>query len=139
MSGYKACFTQIQVGLPFTGINRPLLIFQIENMDSLYVYEAKMSLFIKMAQSKAGAERLLEARVLSALADCDFLDSRPEIGHGFTGLLSSYMSVLFELIIFSRARFLPASCHSTIPPTFDTRSPTSCSYSFHLWSKARCC
>lgn len=59
-----------------------------ENLDALYVYEAKMSLFIKMAQSKPGAERLLEARLLSVLADCDFLDARPEVGHGFTGMFN---------------------------------------------------
>ncbi|CAL1713365.1 unnamed protein product [Somion occarium] len=55
-----------------------------ESLDTLYVYEAKMSLFIRMAQSKSGAERLLEARLLLILADCDFLDTRPEVGHGFT-------------------------------------------------------
>ncbi|KAK7682411.1 hypothetical protein QCA50_014616 [Cerrena zonata] len=62
-----------------------------ENLDALYVYEAKMSLFIKMAQSKAGAERLLEARLLTVLADCDFLDSRPEVGQGFAAERDSFL------------------------------------------------
>ena len=33
-----------------------------DDLNPLYVYEAKMSLLIRMSQSRAGAERLLEAR-----------------------------------------------------------------------------
>jgi nuclear pore complex protein Nup205 len=53
----------------------------------LYVYEAKMSLFIRIAQTRQGAERLLEARVLPVLADCDFLDTLPEVDQSFIGAL----------------------------------------------------
>ena len=54
-------------------------------MNSLYVYEAKMSLFIRMTQSRAGAERLLEAQLLPILAQCDYLDTRPEADQAFIG------------------------------------------------------
>ncbi|KAF8970600.1 nucleoporin Nup186/Nup192/Nup205 [Flammula alnicola] len=54
-----------------------------DDLNSLYVYEAKMSLFIKMAQTRAGAERLLEAQLLPILAQCDYLDTRPEADQSF--------------------------------------------------------
>ncbi|KAF9477995.1 hypothetical protein BDN70DRAFT_880524 [Pholiota conissans] len=54
-----------------------------EDLNSLYVYEAKMSLFIRMTQTRAGAERLLEAQLLPILAQCDYLDTRPEADQAF--------------------------------------------------------
>ncbi|KAH9856365.1 nucleoporin Nup186/Nup192/Nup205 [Lenzites betulinus] len=54
-----------------------------DDLNSLYVYEAKMSLLIRMAQTRQGAERLLEARVLPILADCDYIDARPEADQAF--------------------------------------------------------
>jgi nuclear pore complex protein Nup205 len=54
-----------------------------DDLNSLYVYEAKMSLFIRIAQTRQGAERLIEARVLPILADCDFLDTLPEVDQSF--------------------------------------------------------
>ncbi|EKM52358.1 uncharacterized protein PHACADRAFT_164266 [Phanerochaete carnosa HHB-10118-sp] len=54
-----------------------------DELNSLYVYEARMSLLIRMAQTRAGAERLLENRLVLVLADCDFVDSRPETDQAF--------------------------------------------------------
>ncbi|KAH9982000.1 nucleoporin Nup186/Nup192/Nup205 [Russula compacta] len=54
-----------------------------DDLNSLYVYEAKMSLFIRIAQTRQGAERLMEARILPILADCDFLDTLPEVDQSF--------------------------------------------------------
>jgi nuclear pore complex protein Nup205 len=45
-----------------------------------------MSLFIRIAQTRQGAERLIEARVLPILADCDFLDTLPEVDQSFIGV-----------------------------------------------------
>ncbi|KAH8829222.1 hypothetical protein DL96DRAFT_1597215 [Flagelloscypha sp. PMI_526] len=53
------------------------------NLNPLYIYESKMSFFIALAQSRAGAERLLEARIIPILSQCDFLDSRPEGDQSF--------------------------------------------------------
>ena len=44
-----------------------------------------MSLFIRMAQTRAGSERLLEAQVLHVLAQCDYLDALPEADQSFMG------------------------------------------------------
>ena len=58
------------------------------DLNPLYVYESKMSLLIRMSQTRQGAERLLEARLLPILADCDYLDSRPEVDQDFHGMHS---------------------------------------------------
>ncbi|KAF7320904.1 Nucleoporin [Mycena chlorophos] len=54
-----------------------------DDLNPLYVYEAKMSLFIRMAQTRAGAERLLEAQLIPILSQCDYLDARPEADQSF--------------------------------------------------------
>lgn len=57
----------------------------VDDMNPLYVYEAKMSLFIRMAHTRQGAERLLETHILPTLARCDFPDARPEADQSFMG------------------------------------------------------
>jgi nuclear pore complex protein Nup205 len=59
------------------------LCLNADDLNPLYVYEAKMSLFTRMTQSRAGAECLLEAHILSVLTKCDFLDARPESDQTF--------------------------------------------------------
>lgn len=54
-----------------------------DDLNPLYVYEAKMSLFIRMTQTRVGAERLLEAQLIPILAQCDYLDARPETDQSF--------------------------------------------------------
>ncbi|KAF9529076.1 nucleoporin Nup186/Nup192/Nup205 [Crepidotus variabilis] len=54
-----------------------------EDLTTLYIYEAKLSLFIRMAQTRSGAEKLLDAQLLPILAGCDYLDSRPDIDQSF--------------------------------------------------------
>jgi len=65
--------------------NIGLLTVPIDDLNSLYVYEAKMSLFIRMAQTRPGAEKLLEAQILPTLTRCDYLDARPEADQSFMG------------------------------------------------------
>ncbi|KAG8996360.1 hypothetical protein FRB93_000744 [Tulasnella sp. JGI-2019a] len=54
-----------------------------DNLDPLYVYEAKMSLLIRIAQTRQGAERLLDCRVFAVLSQCEFIDARPQNDHAF--------------------------------------------------------
>ncbi|KAG6856850.1 hypothetical protein H0H87_012908 [Tephrocybe sp. NHM501043] len=54
-----------------------------DDLNPLYVYEAKMSFFVRMTQTRSGAERLLEAQVVPVLGQCDFLDARPEGDQSF--------------------------------------------------------
>ena len=58
-----------------------------------------MSFFIRMGQSRPGAERLLEAQLLPILAQCDYLDTRPEADQSFLGM-EFVMSVLSHLHCF---------------------------------------
>lgn len=54
-----------------------------------------MSLFIRMAHIRTGAERLLEAQLLPILAQCDYLDARPEADHEFMGKnISEYRGLM---------------------------------------------
>ena len=45
-----------------------------------------MSLLTRIAQTRQGAERLIESRVLPTLAVCDFLDTRPDVDQTFIGM-----------------------------------------------------
>ncbi|KDE08259.1 hypothetical protein MVLG_01525 [Microbotryum lychnidis-dioicae p1A1 Lamole] len=48
-----------------------------ESLNALYVYEAQMSFLIRLASTREGAEKLMDAEVLAKLADCDYLGARP--------------------------------------------------------------
>ena len=45
-----------------------------------------MSFFIRLAQTRAGAERLLEAQILQILSRCDYIDATPEADQAFMGM-----------------------------------------------------
>ncbi|RUS33337.1 nucleoporin Nup186/Nup192/Nup205 [Jimgerdemannia flammicorona] len=57
-----------------------------ESLNALYVYESKMSLFLRISQRRDGAEKLLENGVIEILAQSQFLDQRPEIDMSLTGV-----------------------------------------------------
>ncbi|KAG8681201.1 hypothetical protein FRC08_015790, partial [Ceratobasidium sp. 394] len=65
-----------------------------ESLNALYVYEAKMSLLIKIAQTRQGADRFMDARILTVLTQCDFLSARPEKDIDFRNLESFLPSAL---------------------------------------------
>lgn len=67
-----------------------------DDLNPLYVYEAKMSFLIRMAQTRPGAERLLEARIFPVLSQCEFLDTRPEMDQSFMGMLDPVAKVNFS-------------------------------------------
>jgi len=57
-----------------------------DDLNALYVYETKMSLLVQISQTRQGAERLLESRVITILSQCDYLDARPETDQMFVGV-----------------------------------------------------
>lgn len=59
-----------------------------DDLNNLYVYEAKFSLFNQMSQTRLGAEKLLKFGIISLLAKCDYLDARPESNQSFMGMNS---------------------------------------------------
>jgi nuclear pore complex protein Nup205 len=69
-----------------------------------------MSLFIRIAQTRQGAERLLETRILPILADCDFLDTLPEVDQSFMGMPSPCLQHFSLLICWlDHDHFLPSA------------------------------
>jgi nuclear pore complex protein Nup205 len=58
----------------------------------LYVYEAQMSMLIRIAQTRHGAERLQELQLLSILAQAEFIDARPEDSAIYAGKRTSAFS-----------------------------------------------
>ncbi|KAG8908999.1 hypothetical protein FRB99_000102 [Tulasnella sp. 403] len=54
-----------------------------DNLNPLYVYEAKMALLIRVAQTRQGANKLADCRIFGLLTHCDFLDARPQNDHAF--------------------------------------------------------
>ncbi|KAH8115108.1 nucleoporin Nup186/Nup192/Nup205 [Phellopilus nigrolimitatus] len=73
-----------------------------DDLNPLYVYEAKMSFLIRIAQTRQGAERLLESRILPILSQVDFLDARPEADESFldhNSFLPSAISRYHELLV----------------------------------------
>jgi len=63
-----------------------------DDLNALYVYETKMSLLMQVSQTRQGAERLLESRVITILSQCDYLDARPEADQMFVGMWNQYLS-----------------------------------------------
>ena len=67
-------------------------------LQALYIYESKMALFARIAQSFEGAKVLLQAGLLSRLAECSFLDQRPEQERiGLSGSLYAYDQNMSEV------------------------------------------
>ncbi|KAF8584437.1 hypothetical protein K439DRAFT_1411162 [Ramaria rubella] len=54
-----------------------------DNLNVLYVHEAKLALLIRIAQTQLGAQKLMESRLYHVLAQCDFIDARPEADQSF--------------------------------------------------------
>ncbi|KAK9760360.1 hypothetical protein K7432_015693 [Basidiobolus ranarum] len=54
-----------------------LLQPEVDDLNALFVYESKLSLFLRIAQRRDGAEKLLENGVVEILSDIGFLDQRP--------------------------------------------------------------
>ncbi|KAL7408793.1 nucleoporin Nup186/Nup192/Nup205 [Mrakia frigida] len=66
-----------------------------DNFNSLYVFEAKASLLIRIAQSQFGAERILESRLFEVLSQCHFIDARPEMDQTYLDL-DSFLPPVIE-------------------------------------------
>ncbi|KAI8801071.1 nucleoporin Nup186/Nup192/Nup205 [Cladochytrium replicatum] len=50
-----------------------------ESLNQLYIVEAKLSLLLRIAQSRDGAEKLVESKLIDVLTDCQFVDQKPEM------------------------------------------------------------
>ena len=63
-----------------------------EDLNALYAYEGEMSLFVRMAEIRKGAEQLFDDGILKTLAQCDFFDARPEAYDDASGVCQALHS-----------------------------------------------
>lgn len=64
---------------------RSMLQADPQTLRPLYLYEAKMATFCRMASTRLGAESLLENKVLSCLSSMCVFDQHPDVHVGFEG------------------------------------------------------
>ncbi|KAG6890211.1 hypothetical protein C0995_010222 [Termitomyces sp. Mi166 len=76
-----------------------------DDLNPLYVYEAKMSFFIRMAQTRAGAERLLEAQLIDALL-ATLGNKHGTVVNQALDLLNSH-SATFTILLKNDADYIP--------------------------------
>ncbi|XP_031788663.1 nuclear pore complex protein Nup205 isoform X2 [Nasonia vitripennis] len=62
-----------------------------QTLRPLYLYEAKMAMFIRMAATRLGAESLLENKVLSCLSSMSVVDQHPDVHDSFNGIDPSFL------------------------------------------------
>lgn len=56
-----------------------------QTLRPLYLYEAKMAIFCRMASTRLGAESLLENKILSCMSSMCVFDQHPDVHVGFEG------------------------------------------------------
>lgn len=82
--------------------NDDALLQEDEQDEFRYVFEMKMTLFMRIAETKGGAEALFETGILEALTNCQFLDQYPETQYSMDNMLAdSKHEVFHEIFILS--------------------------------------
>ncbi|KAI8926417.1 nucleoporin Nup186/Nup192/Nup205 [Entophlyctis helioformis] len=61
-------------------VNLRSLLTSTDSSNTKYVYDLKMALLLKIAETKMGADRLLSIGLLETLTDCQFVNERPDYG-----------------------------------------------------------
>lgn len=56
------------------------------SLNALYVYQAQMSFFVRLATSRQGVEALLDLSLINILAQADFIAASPDVGAGLTDM-----------------------------------------------------
>lgn len=49
-----------------------------ESLSAFYIYTSQMSFLIRLASTREGAEKLLDAELFARLSQCEYLGARPE-------------------------------------------------------------
>ncbi|KAJ1548151.1 hypothetical protein HK096_003517 [Nowakowskiella sp. JEL0078] len=76
-----------------------ILLDDPETLNPLYIFESKISLFLRVAQQKEGAERLFEVGIFDIMSELNVLDQKPdessmEIDSFFPQSLEKYQQIL---------------------------------------------
>ncbi|EJD46336.1 hypothetical protein AURDEDRAFT_184350 [Auricularia subglabra TFB-10046 SS5] len=91
-------------GTPYPRLFFPALTSCVfaDDLNALYIYEAKMALLVRLAQTRAGADEVFKARAISTLASCEFLDARPDADEAYlddTSFLPSVVARYHQLLV----------------------------------------
>ncbi|XP_058800977.1 nuclear pore complex protein Nup205 isoform X2 [Phymastichus coffea] len=78
-----------------------------QTLRPLYLYEAKMAMFNRMASTRLGAESLLENNILSCLSNMSVVDQHPDIQDSINGIDPSFLPSVTERY---QQIFLPMLC-----------------------------
>jgi nuclear pore complex protein Nup205 len=70
---------------------RCMLQLNPQTLRPLYLYEAKIAMFTRMASTRLGAESLLENKILSCLSSMSVVDQHPDVHDGFNGTDPSFL------------------------------------------------
>ncbi|KAJ8683712.1 hypothetical protein QAD02_019504 [Eretmocerus hayati] len=62
-----------------------------QTLRPLYLYEAKMAMFMRMASTRLGAESLLEHKILSCLSGMTVIDQQGDVHEAFNGGDASFL------------------------------------------------
>ncbi|KAG4088552.1 hypothetical protein H8356DRAFT_1056734 [Neocallimastix lanati (nom. inval.)] len=73
--------------------------FMEDSIVSLFTFEAKMTLFLRICQSREGVKKLIENGILENLIDCSYLDYRPEIDTNFDTFLHPTSERYHQLLV----------------------------------------
>jgi len=70
-----------------------------DSIVHLFTFEAKMTLFLRICQSREGVKKLIENGILESLIDCSYLDYRPEIDSNFDTFLHPTSERYHQLLV----------------------------------------
>ncbi|XP_011495942.1 PREDICTED: nuclear pore complex protein Nup205 [Ceratosolen solmsi marchali] len=70
---------------------RCMLQLNPRTLRLLYLYEAKIAMFTRMASTRMGAESLLENKILSCLSSMSVIDQHPDVNDSFNGTDPSFL------------------------------------------------
>ncbi|KAG4097647.1 hypothetical protein H8356DRAFT_1308894 [Neocallimastix lanati (nom. inval.)] len=70
-----------------------------DSIVSLFTFEAKMTLFLRICHSREGVKKLIENGILESLIDCSYLDYRPEIDSNFDTFLHPTSERYHQLLV----------------------------------------
>eukprot|EP01127_Copromyxa_protea_P021079 TRINITY_DN7156_c0_g1_i1.p1 TRINITY_DN7156_c0_g1~~TRINITY_DN7156_c0_g1_i1.p1 ORF type:complete len:1839 (+),score=402.85 TRINITY_DN7156_c0_g1_i1:709-5517(+) len=88
-----------------------------DGAEDIYVHEARMSMFISLAEVPHGAKAIVDNGVISLLSDCDFIDQRPECTAAdiakWAEVVENYHELLYPVLQ------LLAVCLNTLPGKTD--------------------
>jgi hypothetical protein len=93
-------------------------------LNSLFVYEARAAFLIRVAQTRQGADRLLEHRIFAVLAESEFISAKPDIDRRSVPSERQSSVADLHLILVNRLGKLSTRSYPTLPPATPSSAST---------------